>query len=41
VKLLIDGTARTVPPSSTAIGYAITKASGRQTLPQGQLPTCK
>ena len=41
VKLLIDGTARTVPASSTAIGYAITKASGRQTLPQGQLPTCK
>jgi len=41
VKLLIDGTARTVPASSTAIGYAITKASGRQTLPQCQLPTCK
>jgi len=41
VKLLIDGTARTVPASSAAIGYAITKASGRQTLPQGQLPTCK
>jgi len=41
VKLLIDGTARTVPPSSAAIGYAITKASGRQTLPRGQLPTCQ
>ncbi|TMK99808.1 MAG: hypothetical protein E6G34_04635 [Actinobacteria bacterium] len=41
VRLLIDGSARTVPPSSLPIGYAITKASGRQTLPQSQLPTCK
>jgi hypothetical protein len=30
-----------VPPSSQAIGYAITKASGRQPLQPGQLPTCK
>jgi cytoskeleton protein RodZ len=41
VGLLIDGALRTVPPSSQAIGYSITKAGGRHTLPPGQLPTCK
>jgi cytoskeleton protein RodZ len=41
VTLLLDGTVRTVAASSQAIGYSITKAHGRQTLPAGQLPTCK
>jgi cytoskeleton protein RodZ len=39
VTLLIDGTPRSVPASSSAIGYVITKA-GRRTLPAGHLPTC-
>jgi len=39
--MYIDGVARTVPPSSAAIGYSITKARGRQPLPGGHLPTCK
>jgi cytoskeleton protein RodZ len=41
VELLIDGTLRTVPPSSRAIGYSITKSAGRRPLAPGQLPTCK
>jgi cytoskeletal protein RodZ len=41
VELVIDGKARTVPASSTAIGYSITKARGRRTLPASQQPTCK
>jgi cytoskeleton protein RodZ len=41
VTMFVDGRARTVPPSSEAIGYSITKASGRQPLHAGQLPTCK
>jgi cytoskeleton protein RodZ len=41
VKLYIDGRARTVPPSSSSIGYSITKARGRRTLPAAQQPTCK
>ena len=41
VTMFIDGRARTVPPSSEAIGYTITKARGRKPLPAGQLPTCK
>jgi cytoskeleton protein RodZ len=41
VKLFINGRARTVPASSGAIGYAITKANGRQPLAAGTLPTCK
>ena len=41
VTMFVDGHAKTVPPSSQAIGYSITKASGRHTLPAGQLPTCK
>jgi cytoskeleton protein RodZ len=39
--LYIDGTARAVPPSSEPIGYSITKAHGRQTLPAARLPSCK
>jgi cytoskeleton protein RodZ len=39
VTLTIDGTPRTVPASSGAIGYSITKA-GRRTLAPGHLPTC-
>jgi hypothetical protein len=41
VTMFIDGRARTVPPSTQAIGYSITKARGRQPLPAGHLPTCK
>jgi len=40
VTMLVDGRARTVPSSSQAIGYTITKASGRKRLPVGRLPTC-
>jgi cytoskeleton protein RodZ len=40
VTMIVDGRARTVPPSSQAIGYSITRARGRQPLPQGSLPTC-
>lgn len=40
VKMFVDGTARTVPASSQAIGYSITKAFGRRPLPASQLPTC-
>jgi cytoskeleton protein RodZ len=40
VTLLIDGIPRTVPPSSRAIGYSITKLDGRRPLTAGQLPTC-
>lgn len=40
VTMYVDGKADTVPASSQAIGYSITKA-GRRTLPLGQLPTCK
>ena len=39
VKLMIDGTPRSVPASAEAIGYSITKA-GRRTLAPGHLPTC-
>jgi cytoskeletal protein RodZ len=41
VTMYVDGRARTVPPSSEPIGYAITKAHGRQPLASGALPTCK
>jgi len=41
VKMYVDGTPRTVAPSSQAIGYSITKAHGRQPLTAAQLPTCK
>jgi cytoskeletal protein RodZ len=40
VTMFVDGRARTVPASSQAIGYTITRASGRQRLHTGQLPTC-
>jgi cytoskeleton protein RodZ len=40
VTMIVDGIARTVPPSSQAIGYSITKADGRHPLSAGQLPTC-
>src|SRR5262249_39646250 len=40
VTMFVDGRARTVPASSQAIGYTITKASGRKRLPEGRLPTC-
>jgi len=41
VTLYIDGRARTVPASSSAIGYSITKARGRRALPSSRQPTCK
>jgi cytoskeletal protein RodZ len=41
VTMFVDGRARTVPSSSEAIGYSITKASGRRRLQAGHLPTCK
>jgi cytoskeletal protein RodZ len=41
VTMFVDGHARPVPESSQAIGYAITKAAGRQRLSAGRLPTCK
>jgi transcriptional regulator with XRE-family HTH domain len=40
VSMIVDGTPRTVPASSHAIGYTITKATGRKQLPLGQLPSC-
>jgi hypothetical protein len=39
VKLRINGKLRAVPPSSSAIGYEITR-KGRRTLGAGQRPTC-
>ncbi len=41
VHLLIDGSIRPVPASSQSIGYSITKAGGRHTLPPSEQPTCK
>lgn len=41
VTMNVDGRPRTVPSSSEAIGYSITKARGRQRLSAGQLPTCR
>jgi cytoskeleton protein RodZ len=41
VTMFVDGTPRTVAPSSQAIGYSITKALGRKSLAPGQLPTCQ
>jgi cytoskeleton protein RodZ len=41
VTMFVDGTPRTVAPSSEAIGYSITKAYGRRPLTASQLPTCK
>ncbi len=41
VTLYIDGRPRSVPSSTAAIGYSITKSRGRRTLNANQLPTCK
>ena len=41
VTMYIDGRPRSVPSSTAAIGYSITKSRGRRTLSAGQLPTCK
>ncbi len=41
VTLDIDGRPRTVLASASSIGYSITKARGRRTLPAAQQPTCK
>jgi cytoskeletal protein RodZ len=40
VTMFVDGHARPVASSSQAIGYSITKASGRKRLHSGELPTC-
>jgi hypothetical protein len=41
VTMYVDGRARTVPASSQAIGYSLTKANGRRLLAAGELPTCR
>jgi len=41
VTMYIDGRPRSVPSSTAAVGYSITKARGRRTLSASQLPTCK
>jgi hypothetical protein len=41
VTMYVDGRRRSVPSSSQAIGYSITKARGRQPLASAQLPTCR
>jgi len=41
VTMFVDGKAKTVPASSQAIGYSVTKSTGRHSLQPGQLPTCK
>jgi cytoskeleton protein RodZ len=41
VELFVDGKVRPVPASSSAIGYSITKARGRRSLPAEQQPTCQ
>ena len=40
VTMIVDGRPRSVPPSSQAIGYSVTRARGRQPLAPGSLPTC-
>ncbi len=40
VTMIIDGRARSVAPSTEAIGYTLTKARGRQPLGTGHMPTC-
>jgi cytoskeleton protein RodZ len=40
VTMIVDGHARPVASSSQAIGYSITRASGRKRLSSGELPTC-
>jgi len=41
VTMYVDGRRRSVPASTQAIGYSITKARGRQPLAAAQLPTCR
>jgi cytoskeleton protein RodZ len=41
ITMIIDGRARSVTPSSEAIGYTLTKARGRATLPAARRPTCE
>jgi cytoskeleton protein RodZ len=41
VTMYVDGRPRSVPASSQAIGYSITKARGRQPLAAARLPTCR
>jgi cytoskeleton protein RodZ len=40
VTMIIDGQPRSVPPSAEQIGYSITKATGRRSLPLAQRPVC-
>jgi hypothetical protein len=40
VTMIVDRRRMSVPQSSQAIGYSLTKAEGRRPLPEGQLPTC-
>jgi cytoskeleton protein RodZ len=40
VTMYVDGHAHSVPASSQAIGYTITRADGRKRLHSGELPTC-
>jgi hypothetical protein len=39
--MYVDGRPRSVPSSSQAIGYSLTKTNGRRRLSAGELPTCK
>ena len=41
VTMYVDGQARTVPPSSQAIGYSIGSDGHRKRLAPGSLPTCR
>ena len=41
VTMVIDGRPRTVPASSEAIGYSVTRARGRHSLAAASRPTCK
>jgi cytoskeleton protein RodZ len=41
VTMFVDGRPRSVPSSSQAIGYEITKARGRRPLAASRLPSCK
>jgi cytoskeleton protein RodZ len=40
VTMYVDGHAHSVPASSQAIGYSITRANGRKRLHSSELPTC-
>ncbi len=40
VTMIVDGHPRSVASSSQAVGYSITKATGRRRLRSGELPTC-